>query len=1505
MNYNKYIGLPYLSNGRTEAGLDCWGLACLFYKQELGIDLPSYSELYSDANDVAVPQLIAEYRDAWEPVHSGAPGDLCLFNIYGEPAHVGVYIGDNKFLHAREGRDSVVESLGSSQWSKRFQGFYKHSTKPAVVHVAGTPHPLRTQVLYDWTVAGTTVEDFANFIHQKYSISERLAQRLVILVDGVAVPRDKWTSTVLQAEQTVAYKTLAEGRNATRLLLIIAVIVVAANFGPDVGAVLGDAVGVTSVTGQAALGNMAINMAGMALVNAIAPVRMPGQNADPGSAAGLNLFTGASNQANRFGAIPVVLGKMRATGVLGATPYVDTLTDTSLLNLLIVWGFGPLAVSDICVGTNPIENYYGTNEFAQDIPRPVTLPGYAIDDATQFNKLYGRDVEQQQVNVLLVNNAEDGNPWQNVVLAQSNTTAIDIAFSFPEGMRQLVVSGGDAGAIREATAGVEVQVRKFNTATNSFDAWAARPTYAIGNYSATTPNAAEYTDTLHKVGYSVYTITGTGEDQYSGNIYTPLYQWYTYAINDSGEIKRFDGAATESQNAEPSAALIEFYKAQSYTSLLGNDTNTATYSRLPEIPANGYLKLYTVCTLNGAVVATTNHLANYAGYTGLVLTTSPVYVVAGYDEFGVQESTLSATKINISSGAVYSLSSNQPIAGVSQTIFNTRSTLEGTGVFVPDSYNGWSTFLKENGVWYGALTANFDRTASATFPVSGYYHVEASADDEGAVFIDGRQAVGIPQPGYASTVSNLVYIEAGTYPVRVFAKNTNGGKASVACSITYTENGGLNNLPTPNTILVFGTPGFYHKRKDAFNFVYKIKNLPQGKYEVQVKRVNDDTSEPADELRNYNKVSLLSVTGYGNELDANGLPQGPLNAIPNSYLARTAIRIQSTSKANGTIDGVNAIVQTIALDWDRVSQQWVSRPTSNPASLFLHVLMHPANAYRVKTTDMSAQVDMSTLQQWHEYCDDNGFEFNSIVTQTQSIMDVLRDICAVAKASPTHVDGKWSVIVDKPRAYVTQHFTPHNSWGFESTKVLPRLPDAFRITYPNEEKAYQADEELIFNFGKTKATAEVFEELSLPGVTNSRQIKHLARWHLAQLKLRPETYTLNVDFEYLVCSRGDLVRVSHDIPLWGTGSGRIKSKAANTLGLTEPVYLVAGTAYQIRIRLNSISTTPGSDSVLYTLTPITASDWYDQISIAGTVGTGVEVDNLYMLGEVASESQGLIVLSVEPSDNLSARLTLADYSEEIYSLDMNSEAQLPSFRANITGQSIPIAQNTITQSPIIVGAVSDSNIAEEISTGIYQNVLIVSFGNASGLTEQAQKIQLQIVLGDTEFDSSNLVGLYTADKSAGSISVSGLKTLTIYKMRARYTNSTGSISGPWSEVYYTTATGKNQNNYTVPSISLDLENTYIVASVSNTLARPADFFTYEYRLYKDTGTEDFWDVDTATNNILVVQSTGQGRFDLLKMPLPRISASGVTYRVACRTIDRNNNYSDISALGTIVVKTIQ
>ena len=63
---------------------------------------------------------------------------------------------------------------------------------------------------------------------------------------------------------------------------------------------------------------------------------------------------------------------------------------------------------------------------------------------------------------------------------------------------------------------------------------------------------------------------------------------------------------------------------------------------------------------------------------------------------------------------------------------------------------------------------------------------------------------------------------------------------------------------------------------------------------------------------------------------------------------------------------------------------------------------------------------------------------------------------------------------------------------------------------------------------------------------------------MAQLKLRPETITLNTDWENLVCTRGDRVRVQHDVMLIGQTSGRITKFENGELHLDEQLIVEDG-----------------------------------------------------------------------------------------------------------------------------------------------------------------------------------------------------------------------------------------------------------------------------------------------------------------------------------------------------------
>ena len=103
---------PYHYGGRNgDSGFDCSGFVGHVYRHELNISLPRTSHAISR---VGHPLNYSEIR----------PGDLVFFNTQRQPfSHVGIYIGDGKFVHSPKSGDRVrVESMEMNYWKLRYNG---------------------------------------------------------------------------------------------------------------------------------------------------------------------------------------------------------------------------------------------------------------------------------------------------------------------------------------------------------------------------------------------------------------------------------------------------------------------------------------------------------------------------------------------------------------------------------------------------------------------------------------------------------------------------------------------------------------------------------------------------------------------------------------------------------------------------------------------------------------------------------------------------------------------------------------------------------------------------------------------------------------------------------------------------------------------------------------------------------------------------------------------------------------------------------------------------------------------------------------------------------------------------------------------------------------------------------------------------------------------------------------------------------------------------------------
>ena len=106
------IGVNYKYGGNApDGGFDCSGLVSHVFREVTGLVLPRDSQAMSKVGDKINKTELQ-------------PGDLVFFNTRRHPfSHVGIYIGEQRFVHAPSGgREVEISDLHSDYWQKRYNG---------------------------------------------------------------------------------------------------------------------------------------------------------------------------------------------------------------------------------------------------------------------------------------------------------------------------------------------------------------------------------------------------------------------------------------------------------------------------------------------------------------------------------------------------------------------------------------------------------------------------------------------------------------------------------------------------------------------------------------------------------------------------------------------------------------------------------------------------------------------------------------------------------------------------------------------------------------------------------------------------------------------------------------------------------------------------------------------------------------------------------------------------------------------------------------------------------------------------------------------------------------------------------------------------------------------------------------------------------------------------------------------------------------------------------------
>jgi cell wall-associated NlpC family hydrolase len=105
---DEWYGVPYKYGGKAKTGVDCSGFTCILYREAFGKQIQgSAAGLYEICKPVKKDDL--------------EEGDLVFFKINGDRvSHVGVYLQNNKFVHASTKKGIIINDLDEAYYKKYY-----------------------------------------------------------------------------------------------------------------------------------------------------------------------------------------------------------------------------------------------------------------------------------------------------------------------------------------------------------------------------------------------------------------------------------------------------------------------------------------------------------------------------------------------------------------------------------------------------------------------------------------------------------------------------------------------------------------------------------------------------------------------------------------------------------------------------------------------------------------------------------------------------------------------------------------------------------------------------------------------------------------------------------------------------------------------------------------------------------------------------------------------------------------------------------------------------------------------------------------------------------------------------------------------------------------------------------------------------------------------------------------------------------------------------------------
>lgn len=547
--------------------------------------------------------------------------------------------------------------------------------------------------------------------------------------------------------------------------------------------------------------------------------------------------------------------------------------------------------------------------------------------------------------------------------------------------------------------------------------------------------------------------------------------------------------------------------------------------------------------------------------------------------------------------------------------------------------------------------------------------------------------------------------------------------------------------------------------------------VPEGQYDVHMRRLTN--------LASSNEVDDSTWTAI------RSFKKEPPFSEKNC--AAIAGRIKASEQLNGIIDNLSCVPEAMWPVYD--GSTWSEAVvTKNPAWSIAGILTGASNRRPVPLS----QIDADNFKEFADWCDENNFTCNWVFDGVGNVEDAANLVAATGRGSLDNVDGKYVIVIDRQQTESQNTFTPRNIWDFEGSATYPDEIHGLRIGFLNENIDYAEDEMIVYNDGYNSTNATKIDFIEYQGVTNPDQIWKLGRFEMATRLLQFEKFEFSTDMENKICTRGDLVNLSHHVMLtaigWGlTVSHEFAPTGASAVTIDSDVYMDPAKEYGVQIR----KTTSNKVLMSKIITPTDGKKTRRLIFSEPLPGIDKVVGNMVTVGEWGKISQRCIIKSIRPLENedpLHARLLVVPEAPGHYTAD---QGEIPPHTPNIQFSAHPL--NLKPPTPTIRAIRSDETVAPMQDDGSYGAVMVVSIAFASGFNPDLVDVQARYrpwIDPSVGPNPHPWILTPTEDGLNGEIIIRNVEVILIYEVQVRSLNKLRqSLFSPWSSVSQHTVLG--------------------------------------------------------------------------------------------------------------------